>query len=79
MIINSLGLVKNFDVFRYHIDSHKVLENISSFLMTMALAGIGLNTNLKKMFKTGLKPLIVSIFSAIVLAILALILIKVFL
>ena len=33
MIINSLGLVKNFDVFRYHIDSHKVLENISQMMI----------------------------------------------
>ena len=78
MILNSLGLVKSFNFFGYNVESHKVLENISGFLMAMALAGIGLNTDLKKMFRTGLKPLVVSSISALILAVLAFILVKFF-
>ena len=48
-IINSLGLIPS--------NISTILSFLSKFLMTMALAAVGLKTNLKKMIKSGIKPI----------------------
>ncbi len=45
---------------------------VSSFLILMALAGVGLGTNLGQMRKTGLKPFYLGLFGAALLAMLSL-------
>lgn len=48
------------------------IDDIAKFLILMALAGVGLNTNLASLRKIGLKPLIVGTCVAVVLAIVSL-------
>lgn len=43
------------------------LLSVSKFLMLMALAGVGLNTQLKKLAGTGIKPLLIGFISASVI------------
>ncbi len=44
------------------------VNNLSSFLILMALAGVGLGTNLSQMRKTGLRPFYLGLFAAAVVA-----------
>jgi uncharacterized membrane protein YadS len=50
----------------------KGMDEISKFLILMALAGVGLNTNLASLRRIGLKPLLVGTCVALLLAILSL-------
>ncbi len=50
----------------------KSMDEISKFLILMALAGVGLNTNLASLRRIGLKPLLVGTCVALLLAILSL-------
>ena len=54
------------------------LSKTARFLITLAMAGIGFGIDLKNVRKTGLTPLWVGFFSAIILALLSLALIKLF-
>ena len=53
----------------------KTVDEISKFLILMALTGVGLNTNLASLRRLGLKPLLVGTSVAVLLAILSLTLI----
>lgn len=53
----------------------KTVDEISKFLILMALTGVGLNTNLSSLRRLGLKPLLVGTSVAVLLAILSLTLI----
>jgi uncharacterized integral membrane protein (TIGR00698 family) len=53
-------------------DVLKALDEVSKFAILMALAGVGLNTNLASLRRIGLKPLIVGTCVAIVLALFSL-------
>jgi len=53
----------------------KTVDEISKFLILMALTGVGLNTNLASLRRLGLKPLLVGTSVALLLAILSLVLI----
>jgi len=53
----------------------KTIDEISKFLILMALTGVGLNTNLASLRRLGLKPLLVGTSVAVLLAILSLTLI----
>ena len=79
MTLNSLGFVADFQIAGHIVKSSKTIEHTSGFLMAMALGGIGLNTNLKKILKTGIKPLIASLISAVILASMALALVQIWL
>ncbi len=50
----------------------KALDEISKFAILMALAGVGLNTDLSALWKLGIKPLIIGTCVAVVLAIVSL-------
>lgn len=50
VVIRSLGLIGN--------DLSYEISKISKFMMTMSLASIGLNTDFKKMFISGLNPML---------------------
>ena len=54
------------------------LTKLSSFLLTMALAAIGLKVNLLHLIKGGLKPLVIAGLSALILAFVSWILIQAF-
>lgn len=53
------------------------VNNLSSFLILMALSGVGLGTNLSQMRKTGLRPFYLGLFTAAVVASLSVLLITV--
>ena len=53
----------------------KAFDQLSKFAILMALAGVGLNTNLASLRKLGIKPLIVGTGVAILLAVISLVLI----
>jgi uncharacterized integral membrane protein (TIGR00698 family) len=55
--------------------SLKTVDEISKFLILMALTGVGLNTNLASLRRLGLKPLLVGTCVALLLALLSLTLI----
>ncbi len=69
-IINSFGLIP--------VSIAHSLMTISSFLISMAMAGIGLNVNFVDLKKAGMRPVIVSIVGYVSLLILVLILIRFF-
>lgn len=50
----------------------KFVDSLSKFLILMALAGVGLNTDLESLRKIGLKPLIIGTCVAVVLAVFSL-------
>jgi len=53
----------------------KSVDDVSKFLILMALTGVGLNTNLASLRRLGLKPLLVGTCVALLLAVLSLVLI----
>ena len=62
----------------YLVQPGRLFTDIASFLITMAMAGIGLGTDLQTVRKTGFTPLYVGLFSAIVLSALSFLLIRIF-
>jgi len=50
----------------------KICEEISKFAILMALAGVGLNTDIASLRRIGLKPLLVGTCVAVVLALVSL-------
>lgn len=61
-ILNTLGIFSDSLI--------SILKNISRFFMAMALAAIGVNTNIKKMLKSGINPMILGfLVSAIVVVV----------
>ena len=68
IILNSFGVVQD-------LHAKKVISNLSMFFMTMALAGIGLSTNLKKVLKGGFKTFWISFVCSILLALFAFLLV----
>ena len=57
-------------------DASSLLVNIGKFGITMALAAIGLNTNLKSLFSSGIKPLLLGFICWLVVALVALVLLQ---
>ena len=53
-------------------NTSQLLVNIGKFGITMALAAIGLNTNLKNLFSSGIKPLLLGFICWVVVALFAL-------
>ena len=62
----------------HHVNPIEVLTTIAGILITMAMAGVGLGTDLKSVQKTGFAPLYIGLFAAIVLSVFSLILIELF-
>ncbi len=59
-VLNTLGVFPK--------DVVTVVNNVASFLILMALAGVGLGTNLGQMRKTGLRPFYLGLFAAAIVA-----------
>jgi uncharacterized membrane protein YadS len=57
----------------------KAATTVSGFLITMAMAGVGLGVHIKTLRKVGLKALYAGVVSAIVLSVFSLALLKAFL
>ncbi len=54
----------------------KWIEFFDMFLLTMAMAGMGLETDFRQLMKVGYKPFFLSIFSTVIIALSSLLLIK---
>ncbi len=52
------------------------IEFFDMFLLTMAMAGMGLETDLRRLMRVGYKPLVLSIWSTATIAVISLLLIK---
>jgi uncharacterized membrane protein YadS len=46
------------------------------FLLTMAMAGMGLETDFRQLLKVGYKPFILSVFSTGIIAVISMLMIK---
>jgi uncharacterized integral membrane protein (TIGR00698 family) len=69
--MRSLHFLPDFNIANLHIQTIQGLGYCSHFLMTMALAAIGLNTQFTDIKKSGKKTFIVAFFSAISLALIS--------
>jgi uncharacterized membrane protein YadS len=86
-LANTLRLLPDFTLhleqsFLWHeqelpVAMSKLVTSFSTFVVTMAMAGVGLGVHLRGLAKVGLKALWVGLFSAVVLAGFALVLIEV--
>ena len=77
VILNTLGLFSFLDRLTDLAISHYIAE-ISAFCMTMAMVGVGLNTDLVILLKSGGKPLLAGGLAMLILLIISLLLIIVF-
>lgn len=77
-LLNTLGLLPQltahsarsplFKPGDYNLDLAKIAEQISRFCITISMAGVGLETKLSSMRKTGLKPFVASLIAVIFVA-----------
>ena len=77
VLINSLNLLPEFTLHNNHIVISDVLSAISKYAMIIAMTAIGLQTNIKKLITTSIKPLLFSLCLALLLAIISLIIIEI--
>ena len=75
VLVNTLGLIDHLGE-TFHFPLQSILLMLSSFLMAVAMAGVGMNTNLVQLFKSGGKPLAAGGIAMLVLAITSLLLIS---
>ncbi len=77
----TLHLQENFlwEAGPVQVNPGEALTSVASLLITMAMAGVGLGTDLKSVWKTGLMPLYIGLASAVVLSVFSLGLIVAFL
>jgi uncharacterized membrane protein YadS len=57
-------------------DAKSVTVSVTTFLLTMALAAMGLETDIRKLYAKGLRPLVVGATASIFISLLSLTLIK---
>lgn len=68
VVLNTVGVFTWLDHLVPHFSVSHVALQVSGFLMTMAMAGVGLNTDLGHMLKSGTKPLMAGLAAALVMA-----------
>jgi uncharacterized integral membrane protein (TIGR00698 family) len=68
VVLKSIGVIDFLDHLTPHTTFSTVALSLSSFLMTMAMAGVGLNTHLGTMLKSGMKPLLAGFIAASAMA-----------
>jgi len=78
VIASSLGLFHDFTIDAIRIQPIDLLSKTSAFLITMAMAAIGLRADIKKLVSSGAKPLFVGFSAAIILAVFSQLLIRLF-
>lgn len=77
VVLGTLGVFHDFTIANQQIETLNLFKIISGFLLTIAMAAIGLNTDLRSFLKTGTKPMLIGFLSAILLAIFSLALIRI--
>lgn len=66
--LRSFGIIHNFHMFGSELPVLSTLSTVASFLMSMALAAIGLNTRIKQIFSAGLRVFLLGLLAAVFLA-----------
>lgn len=72
VMLNNFGLFHSFTLGHVIIHTVPWLSQVSLFLMTMAMAGIGLHTDLKVLFSAGVRPMFIGCMAAVLLGIVSL-------
>ncbi len=68
VILKTAGVIGFLDQLTHSITFSSVSIYLSGFFMTMAMAGVGLNTDLRTMVHSGAKPLLAGFIAAIAMA-----------
>ena len=71
ILFRSLGVIQNFHLFGQAVPLLVILSKTASFLMSTALAAIGLKTDIKKCLTGGVKTLALGLVAAIILALIS--------